>query len=33
MLFQELSEVEWGQVMEGLIGEEKELILNAIVNR
>ena len=33
VLFQELREVGRGQVMEGLVGEEEELILNAIMNR
>lgn len=33
MLFQEVSEVGWGQVMEGLVGEQEELVLDAVLNR
>lgn len=33
MLYQEFSEVGRGQAMEGLVGEEEELILNTIAYR
>jgi len=33
VLYQELNEVGWCQVMEGRIGEEEKLILNEIMHR